>query len=217
MNFPNHNSPESVLESIDLLHPKVSAIMESAVAHAREYFDTHGKLFDVYLFSDLVRNEAREQLELLVLTDDDLLAAGFSRRDLPNNGLEVHIYDYRIKILKGKKGLLPSVGRTRAKREFFYQPSLWETKFINLVIIWNIDATYHLVELRLACPKYPETYPEFSAEHWSISIPPAPTTIVVEESFDVSVEDLDIGPIQLEETGTDTLTDEEDDDDNKNE
>ena len=212
MNFPMHNSPDSVLESLGILHPKVSTIMEAAVACAREFFETHHKEYDVYLFSDLVRNEARERLDLLHLTDDEMIAAGFSRKNLPNNGLEVHIYNYQIKILKGKDGLLPSVGRTRSKREFFFQPSLWGVPFIKLVIIWNIDAAYNLVELGLACPMYPETYPDNSSEHWSISIPPAPTTIVVEESFDASVEDLDIQPIQLEETGTDAPMNEDDND-----
>lgn len=210
MIFTKSISPEHVVESLNSLHPKIWAILDAAVAKAREYFEANEKEFDVYLFSDLVRNEAREQLERLARVDIELIVDGFARKHLQNNGLEISYKDYRIKILKGRNGFLPAVGQSRSKRDFFYQQSLWELDFLNLVIIWNIDTAYRLTELRLACPAFPQEYPECSREHWSTLIPPSPTTIVVHESFDNAVDDLDIEPLRLGATGTDATGNDED-------
>lgn len=219
MILTNPGEPEEVLNSLSDLHPRISQIMEAAIASARGFFETNNKDYDVWLFSHLVRSEAREGLERIEQTDIDLIGDGFITKDLAFSGLEFNYRGYRIKILKGRDGLLPSVGRSRAKREFFFQQSLlgMTSEYLSplkLVIVWNIDTNYNLIELRLACPRSPESYPENSSEYWSISIPPASSTVIVAQPFDDPVEDLPFALPPLQITGTDSNGNDEDNENN---
>lgn len=154
MKLTNPGDPEQILNSLSDLHPRISQIMEASIADARGYFEINNKPYDVWLFSHLVRSKAREGLGRIGQTDIDLITDGFFTKDLAFSGLEFNYRNYRIKILKGKDGLLPSVGRSRAKREFFYQRPLWVIEDegeapLNLIIVWNIDTNYNLIELRV--------------------------------------------------------------------
>jgi hypothetical protein len=212
----NPYSPDQVLNDLSDIHPRISQAIEGAIAQARAFFEEKSRQFDVWLFSHMVRNETKEALQRMGQT---LIQGGFEQKEMALSGLEFTFGVYCIKILKGKDGMLPAVGRSRAKREFFYQPSLLEQigdyiRPLNLVIIWNIDTNYNLVELRLACPRSAKSYPDNSSEHWSISIPPASATIIVKRPFDDPVEDLPYERKLLQLTGTDP--DETNDNDENN-
>lgn len=186
-------NPEEVLSRLVLLYPRIYLIIQQAVTTAKRYFELNASEVDVYLFSDIVRNEVKKALDLL-LNDPELVANGYSRRNLPNNGLEINYANYTIKILKSQGGYIPSAGRSIARQDFFYQPFLpfVEEQFLNLVLIWEVNSNNELVRLRLACPRQPMSYPESTSEYWSTNIPSSTLSMESVTSFDDPVEDLDI-------------------------
>ena len=85
-------------------------------------------------------------------------------RGLPNNGIEGIFNGWRFEILRSRNGDVPSPGRS-AKRRAYYCQSQYETvpnvsngkraktAPPNVVILWNFDADYETVTIRLAVPR----------------------------------------------------------------
>jgi hypothetical protein len=203
MEMTNPNDPEQVLASLSDILPRVYQAIEESLVTARAHFESRDRGFYPWLTAHILRDETKTAIDKIRLTDVDLMLSDFDREDIAFSGLSIIYGKYRIKIYKGKNGVLPASGRTKANRDFFYQPSLGDYfEYLNLVIIWNVDINYNLVDMRLACPRYPEKYPENSQEHWSIPIPPPSGTIIV-KPFDDPVEDLPFERKRLALTGSD--------------
>lgn len=197
--------PDIVLSDLTLLYPRIYIIVEQAISTAKDYFITKNSEVDRYLFATIVRNEIKQALDFLS-NDPELLNNGYSRKELQNNGLEIYYANYNIKILKSQQGYIPSAGKSIAKQNFFYQPSLpfMEEQIVNLVIIWDVNLENELAELRLACPRQSMNYPETTLQHWSINIPSSISSTENITYFDEPVEDLDIAldTENTEATGT---------------
>ena len=199
----NPFNPEQVLESLSDILPRLYQAIEESLTTARAHFESRDRDFDPWLVAHILRDEAKTAIDKMRRTDIDLMWSDFNREDIAFSGLSIIYGKYKIKIYKGKNGVLPASGRTKANRNFFYQPSLADCfDYLNLVIIWNVDINYDLVDMRLACPRYPEKYPENSLEHWSIPIPPPSGTITVKKPFDDPVEDLPFERKRLALTGS---------------
>lgn len=197
MIITTYPSPEVVLNELDWILPRLSRILEGSAVEALDYFTGRNETPEIGFFAHHFRYNAKRTLEGLFLADLDLVDRDVSVEELPSSGLELSLGRYKVKVLKGKEGLLPPVGRSITKRQFFDQPTLIEIgvdsdSALNLVITWDVDSNYELTELRLVCPRSPRYFPYNSSDHWSVILPPVVDIITVTEPFDDPVEDLPI-------------------------
>jgi hypothetical protein len=176
----NNFTPESAMRDLAHLFPITYTALDFGVFKAREYFEQQeneaDKQVDRYLAPNIVRYHAVRYLRRAgqdAQEDDD---SGMSMSVIPNNGIHVNYGKYKIKILKSNKGDLPIPGDSKSRRLFYDQPFLKysdNVDFLNikLILLWNVDISYSLGILSLACPKSGEKTRESVTHHWHCRVP----------------------------------------------
>jgi hypothetical protein len=209
----NNFTPESVMKDLSRLFPLVYTAFDYGVFKAREYFENQenedDKIIDRYLAPNLVRFHAVRYLRRAGEDAHEDEENDISMSPIPNNGIHVNCGKYHIKILKSNKGDLPVPGHSQSRRTFYDQPFLEysdNVDFLNikLILLWNVDKSYTLGILSLACPKSGEQTRESVTHHWHCRIP---TRMLYGEFNDTDVittaEILDLDLEHDIETGTD--------------
>lgn len=181
--------------------------MEVATQAVREFFEVKERDVDRMFAPDLVRHEVKCFLEASGHHVEEL-----ESESLPNNGLLYHAGRYSFRILKVSDGVLPAPGSSEKRQAFFgQQPTQqrlegWNTasneempELLNLIVGWDVDNQYELVELYLAFPKSGSATKESVETHWMVKIPPLSLSGEQGVKGEVSEEAEDL-PIQLKET-----------------
>jgi hypothetical protein len=105
-----------------------------------------------------VRHQARRFLEAnnIAVTDEEPLTMQYE----PLIALVLTYKNICIRVLKGKRGVVPGCGRSKARRRFYNQrPSLlrlddgtvFESKW-NLLFLWDFDAAFNVSKVWLVFP-----------------------------------------------------------------
>lgn len=155
MNIADVPGPQTVLADLVPITPALYRTLEAAVFMAHNYFAQRERDVDLSHHANIVRYEAK------VLFEEQ----NFPMGDLANNGVLLTYKNYRIRILKADQGRVPCPGTTRAKQQFYRQLPLARVgdapasvrppeEITNLLLIWDVTATYALADLLVACPKY---------------------------------------------------------------
>ena len=150
------------------------------------YFTNRGRSIDQSLVTDMLRYEVKCRLKeqgIDVYQDDedssDRVLPEVDLNWLPNNGIEGMFQGWCFKLLRSRNDEVPSpCGSDR--RKLFYaqqlplggrgsQNALQNRP--NLVILWNFDASYRQVHIRIAVPK--EAAGDFGAVkcYYNFSVP----------------------------------------------
>lgn len=156
----NYPDPKLVLKELAIPLYDICDAVDQSVPRAIQYFDLVAKPVNRPLFPHLVRFWTRELLagkEYEVIEEAPTCEAG-GLVDVSNNGLFLLWKKYRIRILKAYMSSLPLPVSERRK-QFYHQrlDGLFDgassDDFVNLVVLWDIDAEFHLNDLTLVCPK----------------------------------------------------------------
>jgi hypothetical protein len=146
--------PEDVLVDLRDLTPLLYLAMESGVHHARDYFERNDQVPDPWLFSHLVRYQAKQ-----ILTDSGYSVEELEVDNLANSGLSLSTHGYPIRIRKGDHGA-PPAPQSHSLHDFYVQGRLPfgsggpDDDKPNLVVLWDVDRpAYNMTSsLVLACP-----------------------------------------------------------------
>lgn len=209
-------TPESAMRDLARVITTIYTALDSGIFKAREFFQKQEnedeKKVDRYLAPNIVRFHAVRYLRRAGQDAYDDNENEMNMSLIPNNGIHVNYGRYKIKILKSNKGDLPIPGHSLSRRNFYDQPFLRyvdneDFLDIKLILLWNVDQSYTLGKLSLACPKSGELTRESVSHHWHCNIP---TKILYGEFNETDIitpdEILDLeleSDIDLDETGTD--------------
>jgi hypothetical protein len=213
LNLPE---PEPTLEDLSPVLREIYQALQHGAQQGREVFELWGYDPEAYLFGDMVRFHAGRFLDRAGLKVRDDIS--FRRHEIRNNGLFLTLSKYRLKIWKADRhGSLPDPGVSMARVSYCRQlhlPFAWtdagaalEGPF-NLIVLWSCDSNRNIHEVRLVCPAASPASPTAIDEYWNVVVPDPVTTIrpavaAPEPAAEVEVDDLDIAPLDLPETGTD--------------
>ncbi len=205
-------SADIVLADLDLLRPVLFKAVEAGVQHARDYFEWTGRTYEPYLFSTLVRTEARSRLRGLGHE------AEYEIDETQNLGLHLHytvpghsLFDegrvYHIRIRKAFRGAAPVPGQSHRGRRFYNQGGYIQGELpgltpdvTNLLILWDVTAAWMMKpELLVACPMGTAPFGSDVPCSWQLPItaPYAMPAVAVLQPDDDD-EDLDLGYITVE-------------------
>jgi len=167
-------SPDDELQNLAPLTGLLYEGFESATERACQFFEAEAEPVDAALFAPLVRHYM-----VRFLRDKGHVVDDFEQEKLFNNGLCVTFGGRCIRMWKADDDTLPPPGSSIAKQSFLSQQLSWLPEIggsftpltLNLVILWNIDAHYHLSKLHLVCPKSASQDGLFVQAHWTIPIP----------------------------------------------
>lgn len=157
---------------------------------------------DPYLYPAVVRWHITRTLDALSGT-----SITYERAELPSNGVEVRYQGQRLKVFKSTpEGALPAPGLSLPRQDF-YQPSLFgeDGESPNLVVMWELDSSYHLASVQLVCPKGDGTPWKTGQQAWAVRLPhPASFEVppTIEESGDLDLQHGDGNDLDIEDTGT---------------
>ncbi|MHB8377424.1 MAG: hypothetical protein ACYDEB_10780 [Dehalococcoidia bacterium] len=201
MTFPP--PPDVVITELRPLLDWLLRGLEVGTEHANDYDEHYEFVHDAHLYAYHVRHSLRN--EFIRLGDDAPL--GLSVRTLPLCGVEVYNAQFRVRVLKASYKLntesrtqeiaVPDARGSRARREFFYQPSmdvddgamsLDVARLLKLVLLWDCDENGRITLVSLAAPK---TWDESNNRvnlHWRAGIYPSD---VVAYDTDEAIQDVD--------------------------
>jgi hypothetical protein len=208
---------QNVLGKLRHIVPVIYDVLDKAITQAREFFDNRTAEVDPFLFPSLVRYEAKCLFE-----DPRYRSIGYQFVVLSQNGLLlIYEYDgciYNIRVRKADEdGNLPIQNLSGTLKRFYNQPQpylpglspediseLVVPARVNLVVVWDVDYSYILSEVFLACPK------SVSGDlHFADRIEHAAHAISASADFDDEPEELDEIDIEpLDSTGTENNSDE---------
>lgn len=208
--------PEDVLSKLSPLFTTLYASLEDALQKTKEYFDGLDRETDRYLAPNFVRYHAKWNLAQEGRQVEEEEAQDYELQHLPSNGLSLTCGGYQIRILKSDDGELPVPGPSKRRQEFWNQLSInfgddptssSESSFLpalNLVVLWDVDASYHLKTLKLSCPKSGSTTKDSVSDYWTVVIPhPVESLSVVTMSQSNTDEgDLEMSLKKSADTGT---------------
>lgn len=200
--------PESdeVLGDLKNELPVLCQAIEAGTQRAREVFEEDNREVDRVCAPHIVRSMVKHVLENSGHQIEDI-----SQEELANNGLLYHCGRYSIRVLKAQQeGILPVPGPSERRQEFFNQkPSQerilgWEAsggdakgKITHLIVCWDVDHEYELVELYLALPKAGSATKNSVESEWIVSLDPVGLSgNRVDVSEGASLEDEDDLPIR---------------------
>jgi hypothetical protein len=158
------------------LWPLLKVIRESlrAACHrAAEYPTSAGidEQPDVWLSPSLVRYHVLKDLG-----EKGTLPLAADLQGLANNGLIFSTRGANVRVLKSDEGDLPVPGQSFARRAFYQQLPLGLDESdgepsLNLVLLWDADRDYELIDLSLACPKTGALTRASVEAHWNHPLP----------------------------------------------
>lgn len=182
-------SPDRVvLDLWPLLHV-IRESLRTACRRAAEYPKAAGigESPDVWLSPSLVRYHVLKDLE-----GSGSLPLRADLQGLANNGLIFSTRETNVRVLKSDEGDLPVPGQSIARRAFYQQLPLGFVEEdaespLNLVLLWDADRDYELIDLSLACPKAGALTRASVEAHWNHPLPlygePAVRDIDVDGGF----------------------------------
>lgn len=169
MELPNIPSKEQALQELQTLTDSLYDFFPRIAAEeVVPYFSRRGRPVNARLATDILRYEAHWHLTRLGIEvnfeDDsanDSIEPGVSLNWLANNGIEGTFANWAFKLLRSRNGEVPRPGASVRRREFFsQQPWLMPPDSEdgvqlrpNVVLLWDFDAEYTEVSLRLAVPR----------------------------------------------------------------
>ena len=178
----NVPDPETVLRELSHLLPTVYSSLHYGIFKTKEFFDRQEKekqkIVNRFLAPNLVRYYTIQALE----RKGQVLVPGTYPLDLkavPNNGICFSYERYDIRILKSYNGDLPIPGHSKSRQEFYQQLTLdlnvkdtdENATRANLLILWEVDPSYNLQVLSIACPKAGGRTKESVIAHWHCKVP----------------------------------------------
>ena len=197
---------ETVSELAELL-----ALIRDALAHgadeAVKYYEARrGASIDPWLYSHIVRDEARQYL-----LNGGVRALGFDVRDLAMSGIHLRRENIHLRVFKATYHMdrdsgtvergIPGPRHSRQLREYFNQPPLTfngnallldTEQPLKLVGLWGRDAEYQLGSFDLACPRRSNASRNCVETYWLV-----PADVRVRGSFVDAV--LENEPIMLDD------------------
>lgn len=205
--------PDAVLADLEPLFKVAYPTLDWASDHAVQIFEIDQASIEASLHAHLTRHHAGRRLDL------EIESTGFVRRPTPNSGLLLTNDQYAVRILKAGHEIDPDLGEvvrrlpfphSRARREYYRQPTLFQLDLISppvkLLLLWDVDASYQLCSLDLACPKTAARTRDSVEHYWYVSIAdprPGDAGMSPTEKPSPPLRDIGIRPRRLEETGTD--------------
>lgn len=150
---------EAALDALGPIPNLLYRALEFGTSQNRTYWD---QLCDqerpgLHVREMLVRHQAKRFLlrEQIPVKEDR-----FSVETEPLIALVFRYEDIAVRVLKGRKGIIPGCGRSRNRRRFYNQaPQFFLDKSrrtrktkLNLVVLWDFDQSFNLRQLWLACP-----------------------------------------------------------------
>lgn len=143
-----------VLRDLMPLIPLIYEGLDAATQRASQFFAEQNRAIDPYFASSYVRWAFKDYL-----LDKGKVLADYEPEELPNIGLSFRYKQYHIRIWKTSTGEVPHAGSSKRKLAFLTQNHTqlrfpWADQVqLNLVILWSVDADYHLRQIFVACPK----------------------------------------------------------------
>jgi hypothetical protein len=161
LGYPSH---EEARRAIDPLLFFLYGSLERSIGKAQAYFDLQKDPIDPSLFPSIVRFEWRK--EILAHATTEISENGDTLEVLcPYNlGIHLNFAGYHIRAFKSKVGGAPLPGGSDKRIRFFCQEfsdqyvANFEGEVIlpapstNLCLIWSVDRSFNLVEMRLCLP-----------------------------------------------------------------
>jgi len=206
MTFPP--SPDVVITELRPLLDWLLGSLEIGTEHANDYDEHYGFDRDPHLYAFHVRHSLRN--EFMRLGDDAPL--GLSVRTLPLCGIEVFNAQFRVRVLKASYKFnresgaheiaVPDARSSRARREFFYQPSmdigdgalsLDVDRVLKLVLLWDCDENGHITLVSLAAPKKWDESNNRVNLYWRAGI--YPTDVAAVYDIDEAIQDVETDDI----------------------
>jgi hypothetical protein len=202
MTFPPQ--PAAVISELLPLLDWLLPGLELGTEHANDYDEHYGLDDDPHLYAFHVRHSLRN--EFMRLGDDAPL--GLRVRTLPLCGIEVYNAQFRVRVLKASYKLnresgtheiaVPDARGSRARREFFYQPSmdlddgamsLDVDRLLKLVLLWDCDENGRITLVSLAAPKKWDESNNRVKLYWRAAI--YPSDVDVAHDIDQPIQDVD--------------------------
>lgn len=180
MDFVQQPGSEEVLEDLRRELTLLCESIESGTQTAREFFEERDWEVDRVLAPNIVRSVVKRVLEANGHRVEEMQS-----ESLANNGLLYHRGRYSVRVLKARDGVLPAPGPSEKRQDFFNQrPSQqrilgWaaasgeeEPKVVHLVVCWDVDHEYELVELYLALPRAGSATKTSVEPEWIVPLDP---------------------------------------------
>ncbi len=162
---------QQVIEDLAPILPHLYQYLEAACAEAKEYFFVHEASIDGALASHIVRWNFLRMLH----AEGDLLGIAHIE-ELGLSGISFWVRGYHLRIWKAgdeEPGTLTRFASSPSKSAFLGQQlTFWEwdqaAMVGNLVILWEVDADWHLHTVRLGPPQAVEG--RFVLQ-WQVDVP----------------------------------------------
>lgn len=188
--------------------PGLFAAVEFGAQSGESFFDELGSPREPHLFVMLLRYFARRHLDQSCVRIEDL-----SREAQSNNGVSLRYGNYRLRLLKARKGGMPNPGHSQARLSEYRQTQFSESFGqwgdprlygpVTLLALWNFDPKKRLVSLSLALPQAGLLGPLSYTDAWIVDVPHPSATIEVAPEAGVSTDDdLDISVADAPILGT---------------
>jgi hypothetical protein len=150
---------EEVQSDLKTLWPDVFEAFEAACQETRSFFDERDKPVDRALASNIVRYLVIQHLEK---NGFDAVAEVVEREALANNGISLLVGRYHLRFRKATHGGVPAPGESQTLQGFYGQqmtfafpgidPPAPPADIVNVLVLWDVTATYKFIGLSLACP-----------------------------------------------------------------
>jgi hypothetical protein len=174
---------EETLAAIDPLSDLVYRALERAAVKTRLFFASEKQPHDPFLAPCLMRFFTKHELRNSgIQAEEDGDATDFE--GLPNNGLALFYRGHHARILKaatvkGAPWRLPGCGASSPKTDFYNQQlniytdgkGNMHTCFLNIIYLWDFNASFNLSGLYLGCPMAAAPYAKDVLTHWCEPVP----------------------------------------------
>jgi hypothetical protein len=173
---------ERVAEEFKAQLKMIESALQFGTMKVRRYFraDNKNKPPDKSLAPNILRYQAKQALREAGQVVEDEEEKPFDLQRLSNNGLCLKIGDRTIRIRKAVDGDIPAPGLSKSLNLFYQQMSLAslmgkEAKDLsdpkNYLFVWDVDSSFYLSSLMLACPNMGEESKGQPECLWKLKVP----------------------------------------------
>ena len=152
-----------VMGEVESLMRLLYESLDAGATVCRKYYDQNcdGEPPEPHLREMIVRDQAKRYLAKHGLRAIKLKERNLRLATEPLISLLVHYKGFALRVLKGKKGVVPGCGTSTRRREFYNQASV---RFLgddgkpsgsrtNLLVLWDFSPGFGIASVWLACPQ----------------------------------------------------------------
>ena len=194
-----NKTPDQIAEELRPFLIELYRILDASAACATQDFENRGRDTEISHWASTLRNEARNRLEEVA----DLGQFPCEVKELPNNGLQIVIGEYALRVRKAIRDKSGGMGLPKAEAssslgQYYGQMSLeyiWPTDeeevtysqdTVNLMVLWSPDPEIRALETAIvAQPGHG------SSLDWWFPMPHPATVVNAADADDFMVDDLE--------------------------